>query len=88
MLNAKYGIVDADGTFLLENKETGKTIPVDEPTFILRAKDKFALPLLEVYRGALERHYGTEVAEQFEADVIEPFRTFLVTQTEKMKYPD
>lgn len=45
MLERKYGIVDGK----LVKKSSGMPVPDDEPLFILRAKDRNALPALMGY---------------------------------------
>lgn len=45
-IDAEYGICGGE----LVKLSTGERVPADEPLFLLRARDRLALPLIEVYR--------------------------------------
>jgi len=68
------------------NRTTGVAIPDDEPVFLLRAKDSYALRTIVAYaRDCRNLNHvflaGLEV-------VMEDFRNFEKEHTDKMKRPD
>lgn len=59
-LDSKFSI---DGSYRIVKTSNGEAVPDDEPLFLLRARDRLALPLLEIYNqlsivdGCNEYHF-------------------------------
>lgn len=77
---SKYEIVDGE----LVNRATGGVIPADEPVFIFRAQDIWAVPAL--------KHYHNQVSSPAHAAVvasrIHDFEDFARDNPDRMKEPD
>jgi hypothetical protein len=74
--------VDADGRIV--NRASGEAIPDDEPVFIFRARDWFALAALHHYVdlcGITSHRRAVEVR-------IQDFARFKMAHPERMKEPD
>ena len=69
----------------LVNRQTGVAIPDDEPVFILRARDIYAIRTLEFYRHFFAMHSDHSVAVSLR---IKQFKDFEGDHTERMKVPD
>jgi len=76
----KYDIHDG----LLINSFTGTPIPMDEPVFLIRAKDIQAVPTLYDYLKRLGNADHVRAVEQR----IEEFEQFAATYPQQMKEPD
>lgn len=81
-----------DGKFHVEGGEVVKTsngeiVPHDEPLFVLRARDRLALPLLRIYDqlSIIDRcnEYHFDALQKS----IEEFEKFRVLNPERMKQP-
>lgn len=76
-----------DSTGEIVKRSNGEVIPLDEPLFLLRARDRLALRLLEEYKrlsredGCNDYHF-----EHLDKD-IEAFRRFREEHPERMKQP-
>lgn len=68
----------------LINSATGNPIPMDEPVFIIRAKDIRAVPALHDYLNRCENADHVRAVEQR----IEEFEQFAATHQQQMKEPD
>lgn len=80
----KYDIEIAGGDPHLVNAATGAPIPLDEPIFIFRAKDKRAVDALMAYRNACDDQDHVRAIEQR----VEDFSHFASTHSGVMKEPD
>jgi len=80
MRERKYGIVDG----VLVKKSSGVPISDDEPLFILRAKDKNALPALAFYVALCEDLYHRENVMKSVLD----FKDFAAEHPERMAEPN
>lgn len=69
---------------MIFNRKTGVFIPRDEPVFVLRAKDKYAVDILRFYASLLSdgEHLGSV------CDRIADFEKFAADHPEQMKEPD
>lgn len=66
------------------NRASGEQIPDDEPVFIFRARDVYALHALREYRGWIsDAHHRAAVTGR-----IADFRAFAEAHPERMKEPD
>ncbi len=79
MHERKYAIKDNK----LVKRQTEVPVPEDEPLFILRAKDRKALPALSFYCGILDNIDQREAVSKS----IEDFRAFQENNPEKMGEP-
>ena len=72
-----------DGTSVI-NRASGEAIPSDEPVFIFRARDKYALSALTAYVDALPQgiHRGAVMSR------IADFLAFSENHSDRMKEPD
>lgn len=81
-----------DGKFHINDNRILKTsngdeIPQDEPLFLLRARDRLALPLLKIHEqlsqvdGCNDYHFNAL------AHTIEEFSQFIMRHPERMKQP-
>lgn len=68
----------------LVNRATGKPIPDDEPVFVLRAQDIYAVPLLHAYLSMV-KEIDHSVAVR---DRITAFEDFALANPARMKEPD
>lgn len=68
----------------LINAVTGNPIPMDEPVFIIRAKDLRAVPVLYDYLNLCENAEHVRAVAQR----IEDFELFAATHQQQMKEPD
>jgi hypothetical protein len=84
MQEQKYRIDVLDGTGRLVNKQTGVPIPDDEPVFIFRAKDKYALAILVGYQIVCANLEHKALINKS----IQAFRDFANANPELMKEPD
>ncbi len=76
----KYGIRDGQ----IVNRESGASIPDDEPIFIFRAKDRLAVRILTAYFSAIEDpEHARAVAVR-----LEDFKRFAKEHPERMKDAD
>lgn len=80
----KYDIEMNGGSPQLVNAATGAAIPLDEPIFIFRAKDKRAIDALAAYRNTCEDLEHVRAIEQR----IQDFSHFASTHRGVMKEPD
>jgi hypothetical protein len=71
-------------TMKLCNAQTGTPIPDDEPVFILRAKDRHAVAVLQGYHALCSP--GAHAAAVY--DRMEQFNEFALVHPERMKEPD
>ncbi len=69
------------------NSATGTEIPSDEPIFILRAKDVFAIQILKHYQ-TLAAHGQDQSHRLAIAKRIHEFQEFKNTYPDRMKQPD
>lgn len=82
-LDSKFSV---DNDRILKHSN-GEPIPDDEPVFILRARDRLALPLLRIYEqlsmidGCNSYHFNSLKMS------IERFESFRRLHPEKMKQP-
>jgi hypothetical protein len=76
----KYGIVDNK----IVNRATGIAIPDDEPVFILRAKDRAAMFLLDAYLDRVENETHADSV----AVAMRNFQNFAKNNSDRMKEPD
>lgn len=65
------------------NRASGEAIPADEPVFIFRARDKRAIPALNVYAEWCKGSHYAAVRKR-----IKHFRQFQSRHPERMKEPD
>ena len=72
-----------DGLYII-NRETLEAIPHDEPIFILRARDKLALKVLEFYHSIVA---GADHI-RFIGKAIQQFKAFSQLYPKRMKLPD
>ena len=68
----------------LVNRASGETIPDDEPVFILRARDRWAIDALLHYQGLCEDRDHRVAVER----IIEEFDRFADENSDRMKEPD
>ena len=68
----------------LVNRASGETIPDDEPVFILRARDRWAIDALLHYQGLCEDRDHRVAVER----IIEEFDRFADENSGRMKEPD
>lgn len=73
----KYA-VDEKGIY---NRQSGEHIPLDEPVFILRARDIHAIKTLGFYSAQVADAHHREVIEKR----IDQFESFAFLMTERMK---
>lgn len=66
------------------NSSSGVPIPIDEPIFILRAKDIHAVKTLEFYLAQCANDHHKEVVQQR----IDQFKDFSFRRAETLKEPD
>jgi hypothetical protein len=79
--NPKY---DVDKRGRIFNRSSGEVIPDDEPVFILRARDRWAIDVLLHYQGLCQdREHRLAVERR-----IEEFDRFQDENAERMKEPD
>ncbi len=80
-----------DSKFHIESDQiistTGRTIPEDEPLFLLRARDYLALPLLKHYRELCVADGCTEYHLTGIDEVIQSFERFAQEHAERLKQP-
>jgi hypothetical protein len=81
-----------DGKFKIEGSQiikisNGEPIPEDEPIFILRARDRLALALLEHYRSLSEMDGCNEYHMKALDRSIFRFERFREDHPERMKQP-
>lgn len=76
--------VVADGQIVKESN--GEVLPIEEPLFLMRARDCYALETLRFY---LKAHVfeGDEWSKEKVQDVIDAFAHFQKVYPERMKYP-
>jgi hypothetical protein len=70
-----------DGKFV--NRVSGEAIPDDEPVFIFRARDRYALPVLEYYWTLADDDHHRQAI----LDSINEFRAFKHAHPTRMKEP-
>lgn len=90
--DAKYGVYDELSTDVayLANLETGEIIPRDEPTFILRAQDKYAIGAIQEYCRLVtaDGTAGNEMTGPTAHAAVEAFSQFRDAHPRRMKRPD
>ena len=79
--NPKYNVTP-DGHIV--NRTSGEVIPDDEPVFILRARDRWAIDALMHYQGLCQDREHRVAVER----VIEEFDRFQDENSARMKEPD
>jgi len=80
-----YAAVTNAGRFV--KLSNGEELPVDEPTFIFRARDILALPRLREYRDALSAVGGKDYAIKAVDEAIKVFEVFSIEHNNRMKQP-
>jgi hypothetical protein len=90
--DGKFDIVpfkDGDGHVGVEivKKSNREIIPYDEPIFILRARDRLALPALQAYLNLCEANNCTDYQLGSLERQIEVFKIWRREHADKMKQP-
>jgi hypothetical protein len=100
MRDTKYrlGIVDEKGNeaatlqpglwIALINRETGKAISENEPTFLLRAADNNSLDVLKFYHGRMCAHGRPESIRETVKKSWKEFEEWRDAHTDRLKEPD
>lgn len=65
----------------------GEVLPVEEPLFLIRARDYLAIPMLERYRKVCQEDGGNEYIDTLFDEIIKEFVRFAVENPTKMKQP-
>lgn len=73
-----------DAEVMLVNRETHEPIPFEEPVFIFRARDRWALAALAHYQGLCDNAQHKQIVEQRMRD----FEEFASAYPERIKEPD
>jgi len=81
----KNNIFEIDTNCRLVVKETHEIVPLDEPVFILRAKDKKALAAIVAYRSSFNPFSQEERQIQ---KIINEFREFKQENADLMQDPE
>lgn len=84
ILNQMFHI---DEEFRLVKSSNNQPVPEDEPIVILRARDRLALPTLELYKKLAQADGCTDWFMERLDPPIEEFRKFATEHPERMKQP-
>lgn len=69
------------------NRATGEAIPADEPVFVFRARDRFAVAALHRYMNAVNMTQGQSDHYNAVARRAEEFEVFAVENPDRMRDP-
>jgi hypothetical protein len=83
-LDGKFHITDSGQIVKTSN---GEVVPEDEPLFLLRARDRLALPLLREYWSMCEDDDCTDYQMRLMAEVVDRFSAFAREHPDRMKQP-
>lgn len=64
-----------------------EVLPVNEPLFLIRARDYLAVPMLERYRKVCQQDGGNDYIDTLFDEIIKEFVRFAVDNPTKMKQP-